>query len=360
MNTSEIIDYDKFLKWAISRFGEDSVLQKGKEIRLNTIFEPDDTSYHLWCSPSGGKKKRKFGVFHCFKTDKKGSLIKLVQIVDSCDREDAISTLQGKTSIHDLEQRLEEIFKQQELEDTPELIKSDFTLPPACELISDLGSNNWWRKKAEEYLSARKIPIEGLYICTGDKYKARIIIPYYDRQGKLIYWNGRHIGKSKCKYLGPPKEVGVGKEDVVFMAGEWPKNGETVYICEGEFNAKTLKLAEFHAAACGGKNMSEKQAMLLSDYKIVLCLDRDRAGKAGTTKMTSIISTLGAYTKAKNINEKLLYVIPPSGYNDWNEFLIKNNAELLHYYILKNQRSLDFSGPIGTVADFFGYSDIWR
>jgi len=351
------IHFDKFLKWAENRFDDISV--KGTEIRINSIFEEGDTGRHLWCSPSGGKKKRKHGVFHCFKTDKKGSLVKLVQIVDSCDREDALSTLEGKTSIHDLEKKLEEIFKEQD-NIVPEPIKSDLSLPPGSDLISDLGTNNWWRKKAEEYLTARKIPIDDLYICTNDRYKSRIIIPYYDRLGKLIYWNGRHIGKSKCKYLGPPKEVGVGKEDVVFMAGKWPTPGETVYICEGEFNAKSLKLAELNAVACGGKNMSEKQALLLSDYKIVLCLDRDRAGKAGTTKMTSMISNIGSYTKLKGIHEKLMYVIPPNGYNDWNEFLVKNNAELLHYYILSNQRSLDFSGPLGTVADYFGYSDIWR
>lgn len=350
------IDFDKFEKWATARFGEENVLVKGKEIRINTIFEPDDSAYHLWCSPSGGKKKRKYGVFHCFKTDRKGSLVKLVQIVDSCDREDALTTLEGKTSIHDLELQLEEIFKEQD-NVVPEPIKSDLLLPPACELISNLGSNNWWRKKAEEYLTNRKIPIDGLYICTDDRYKARIIIPYYDRLGKLIYWNGRHIGKSKCKYLGPPKEVGVGKEDVVFMAGKWPKAGETVYICEGEFNAKTLNLAELHAAACGGKNMSEKQALLLADYKVVLCLDRDKAGKAGTTKMSSMITSLET---AKGGSGKLMYVIPPTGYNDWNEFLVKNNAELLHHYILKNQRPLDYSGPHGTVGDYFGFSDIWR
>jgi hypothetical protein len=350
------IQFDKFEKWAMARFGEENVVVKGKEIRINSIFEPDDTAFHLWCSPSGGKKKRKFGVFHCFKTDKKGSLVKLVQLVDNCDREDALSTLAGRTSIHDLEKQLEAFFeKEDDLPEEP--IKQTFTLPPCCELISNLGTNNWWRQKAEEYLTKRKIPIDGLYICTDDRYKFRIIIPYYDKYGKLIYWNGRHIGKSKCKYLGPPKEVGVGKEDVVYMAGKWPKEKEIVYLCEGEFNAKTLALAEFNAAACGGKNMSEKQALLLADYKIVLCLDRDKAGKAGTSKMSSMITSLETVKQGK---DKLMYVIPPVGYNDWNEFLVKNNVELLHYYILKNQRCLDYSGPIGTIGDYFGFSDIWR
>ena len=347
------ISFEKFVNWATSRFGEQNVQVKGKEVKLNSIFEPDDDGYHMWCNPDGGKKKCKFGVYHCLKTDKSGSLVKLVQLVDSCDRADAIDTLNGRTSIRELEKKLEKIFGEEEKKQVA--IKPDLFLPPCCELISDLGTNNWWRKKAEEYLTNRKLPIDGLYICTGEKYKGRIIIPYFDKNGKLIYWNARHIGKSKCKYLGPPKEVGVGKEDVVFMAGEWPEVGELVYLCEGEFNAKSLKIAEFNAAACGGKNMSEKQALLLSDYRIVLCLDRDKAGTAGSIKMSSVIT---AVTTSKKTKEKLKYVIPPKGYNDWNEFLIKNNAELLHYYILKNQKMLDWAAPLGAGGDWISYKNI--
>ncbi|RTK96619.1 MAG: toprim domain-containing protein [Neisseriaceae bacterium] len=355
------INFDKFKKWAISRFGQDNVQIKSKEICINSIFDKNDTSFKMWCNPSGGKKKRKFGVFHCFKTDKKGSLVKLVQIVDSCDRNDALEALDGRTSIYELEKQLEELLEKSEKELFPEEIKEKplFTLPENCYLISDLPKENWWRRKCEEYLAGRKIPIDGLYICNDGKYKARIIIPYYDKNGKLIYWNGRHLGKSKCKYLGPPKEIGVGKEDVVYMAGKWPAKGETVYICEGEFNAMTLKQAEFNAVACGGKNMGEKQALLLADYKVVLCLDRDKAGKAGSEKMTSILTNLGALAKSRGNEEKIMFVVPPAGYNDWNEFLVEKNAIMLHHYIMKNKRAIDHSGPYGTSSDVLKFSDIW-
>lgn len=349
------IDAEKFEKWAISKFGEENVLYKGKEIRLNTIFQPDDKGFHLYCSPSGGKKKIKHGVFHCFKTNNKGSLVKLVQIVENCDRESAIDILKGRTPIYELEKKLEELFSSQ-YEPDEEETKDFLKLPPECYLISELGINNWWRNKAVDYLESRKIPIDGLYICTGDKYKGRIIIPYYDKKGNLIYWNARALFNSKCKYLGPPKESGVGKEDVVYMAGNWPEPGSTVYVCEGEFNAKSLKIAEFNAAACGGKNMGKKQAILLSDYKIVICLDRDKAGKAGTLKMSSILTSL---TKSSG-KDKIMFVVPPVGYNDWNEFLIKNSPELLHHYIIKNQKVIDCNGPQGTTSDYFGFSDIWR
>lgn len=350
------IDFDKFKNWAISRFGEENVLVKNKEIRIHSIFEKDDDDFHLWCNPSGGKKKRDSGVYHCFKTDKKGSLVNLVQLVDKCSRDEAVSTLGGRLSIRELEKKLEELLAYQDSLEIGEIkTLSGIPMPPETFLISDLNKNNWWRKQCENYLEKRKIPIDGLYICTsGDlfyeiKYKSRIIIPYYDKNGVLIYWNARDIfGKSNSKYLGPPKEIGVGKEDVIFMAGKWPQKGETLYLCEGEFNAKSLSMCEFFSAACGGKNMSEKQALMLADYKIVICLDRDKAGKQGTGVMTSVISALET-SKGK---DKLSYVMPPPNFNDWNEMLVKLGNVMLHHYILKNTKTLDYSWPHGTHINY--------
>ena len=352
------VSFKHFEKWAKDRFGDENVLVRSPEIRIHSIFEPGDDDFHLWCSPDGGKLKRKNGAYHCFKSDKKGSLVKLIMIVDSCDHDTALSRLNGSRSIRDLEKELEEMFLK---EDGP-VIEFDIKpiglpMPSGCLLISDLGLNNRWRQKAEGYLNGRKLPIDGLYICVDGRYKNRIVIPYYDKKGKLIYYNGRALHDSKCKYLGPPKDVGVGKEDVVFMAGKWPEDGSLVYICEGEFNSLSLKQAELNAVACGGKNMSEKQALILKNYRTVLCLDRDHAGKAGTAKMSSMIATLET---AKNSSEKLMYVIPPKGYNDWNEFLVRNSPAMLHHYIIKNQRPLDYSGPRGTVGDYFAFSDIWQ
>ena len=132
------IKFSSFLKWATARFGEENVQAKGREVKINSIFEPDDDGFHLWCSPSGGKKKYKYGVYHCFKTDKTGSLVKLVQLVDSCDRNDAIETLGGKTSIRDLEKKLEEFFAQQDQETFVVVKKNKLDLPASCYLISDM------------------------------------------------------------------------------------------------------------------------------------------------------------------------------------------------------------------------------
>jgi hypothetical protein len=343
-----MISFERFKEWAERKFGE--IVVKNKEIRINSIFETDDDNFHLWCSPSGGKKKRKLGVFHCFKTDKKGSLVRLVQLVEKCDRDTALSILTGQSTISDLERRLEEYFAEKDGVKV-EPPKPDLQLPSGSLLISDLPLNNWWRKKAEEYLQGRHIPIDGYFICTEAPYKARIIIPYYDKTGKLIYWNGRHISdKAKLRYLGPPKEVGVGKEDVIYMAGQWPPEDSYLYLCEGEFNAKSLFLSELNAAACGGKNIGEKQVTILSGYKIVLCLDRDKAGKSGTKRMTEIYNSLSVKIAT---GTNLLYVRPAVGFKDWNEMFVALGPAILHSYILRSQKPITHNSPYGTGADIF-------
>jgi len=340
------VDFKKFSTWIKQHFND--VVIKGKEIRINSIFDTTDTNHHLWLSPDGGKKKRNFGVYHCFKTDQKGSLLKFVQIVEGCDSDTAKSRLRGESSIRELEIELAKMLAEDDYVVTPKAKKITMELPPSSYLISSLSSNNWWRKKCEEYFATRKLPIDGYYICTDGDFKARIIIPYYNASGELIYWNGRHLGKSRLRYRGPDRELtGVGKGDVIYFPGKWPPTNEKLYICEGEFNAKSLEIAELNSSAAGGKNMTQEQVEILKDYKdICLCLDRDKAGRAGSKNMSNLISSRSF--------SSLNCVVPPKEFNDWNELLVKYGKEVLRAYIQKNEKKINFgflgSNP-GSMAD---------
>ena len=189
-------------------------------------------------------------------------------------------------------------------------------------------------------------------MCVDGKYKGRIIIPYFNMHGDIIYWNSRHMNpNAKLRYLGPPKDCGVGKEDVIYMAGNWPSKGSLVHICEGEFNAMSLNISELSAAACGGKNMSEKQAVMLAEYKVVVCLDRDVAGASGTGKM---INMLGL-AKSLNVKDKLMYVRPPDKYNDWNEMLVDCGPIIVNRWIETKKKPVDFSAPHGTAGDIIQF-----
>jgi DNA primase len=323
------VDFDRFLDWAENRFPVVQV--RGSEIKIDSIFA-EDNKQHMWCNPYGGKNNRENGVFHCWKTDKHGSLVTLVMLVDHCSYEEALEILDtGDASMMQLEKELEIFLNEKYYSEKKEVLEikkekqaglPDYTYP-----ILELSPNNLHRVQAEVYLFNRKLSAENLYICINGRYKNRIIIPYYDKFGKLIYWNGRYIGNRKdvIRYQGPDKEdFGIGKEDVLFIPS-WPDIGSRIYLTEGEFDAITLKLSELNSGAFGGKNLSDSQMVLLRDYRISLCLDNDSAGKGALPIMGNKLKAWGFVD--------VRYVRPPQQFKDWNKMLENTSPKLIHAYI---------------------------
>lgn len=325
------IDFESFVGWCEEKF--DKVVVKGQEIRINSIFIEDDESQHLWCSPKGGKHRRQDGCYRCFKTDKKGTLIGLVMLVDNCSYDEAKEILSGRTLIGDLEQKLDEFFKEKENIVEPEVTNlNKMKLPIGSFMIDFLPEGNATRINAERYLKSRKIPTSGLYICTEGNYKNRIIIPYYDSKGKLIYFNGRNLADKGLRYLGPDKEIGVGKGDVIF-ALKWPIKDSKIHLTEGEFDAMSLCSCGYNGMACGGKYLSDNQIQLLRNYKVCLALDEDISGLMG-------IKTMADRLIACQVSE-ITYVRPPQGMKDWNKMLVMFKPEIVKAYIDSNEKKFD-------------------
>jgi DNA primase len=323
------IEFDAFLDWANKRFS--NVLIKGNEIRLNSVFA-EDKGHHLWCNPSGGKKGVVFGVYHCFKTDKKGTLVNLVMDVEKCDFYTALRVLRGSARVTSKE--LVEIL------DLPEKNinnkKNEIKLPEYCEKINKF-SNRKIHLTAIDYLDKRKIDFNDFYVCYDGSYNNRIIIPYFDFQKRLIYFNSRALHETRLRYLGPPKTIGVGKEDVLYFP-EIPKD-KKIYLTEGEFDAYSLFLSGLSSAACGGKNLSDIQASVLSKFNICLCLDLD---KAGTAALKSMKTKLDAFNSSSEKN-RITIIRPAEGYKDWNEMLIKFNKDVIKSYVEKFERPFDLN-----------------
>lgn len=331
------IDFDKFLGWAESRF--DDVVVRGDEILLNSIF-CDDRKHHLWCNPSGGKTGCDSGVYHCWKSDKSGSLVGFVMMVDRCSYEEAVDTLGAVSEggIEDLERRVREIFEKKETPPEEQSHASPgISLPDDCYAFGDLPSSNPVMKAALEYLRSRKIDEGGLLVCTRGRYRNRIIIPYRDRSGSLTYYNARYIGDPgrNLRYLGPPKDIGVGKGDVLFVP-RWPSPGDKVYITEGEFDAMSLSAAGFNSAALGGKAMTPKQMAMIRGLSPVLCLDADSAGSGATAAIAKALMAGGV----KGIS----YVRPCIQHKDWNGLLVAGGPKIVAGYIEMHEKEYDASG----------------
>jgi hypothetical protein len=323
------VDFDKFLDWAENRFPVVKV--KGSEIKVDSIFVDDDHKQHLWCNPYGGKHDRENGVFHCWKTDKRGSLVTLVMLVDHCSYEEALEILDtGDASMIQLERQLEQFLNDKYYGDRQEEVlpqEKKIKLPDFSYPILELSPNNLYRVQAEMYLFNRGLSPDGLWVCIGGKYCNRIIIPYFDRQQQLIYWNGRYIGSRKdvLRYQGPDKDdFGVGKDDVLYVP-IWPDAGERIYLTEGEFDALTLKMAGMRSGAFGGKNISDSQITMLDDYRVTLCLDNDEAGRTS-------LSVMGDKLKAWGFVD-VRFVRPPKQFKDWNEMLGATTPKLIAGYI---------------------------
>lgn len=328
------IDRDMFIEWAESRF--DDVIVSGDEIKINSIF-CDDRKHHLWCNPSGGKKEHEFGVYHCWKSEKKGSLIGLVMLVDDCLFDQAAAKLgvSGGGGIEDLERRVNEMFASKRSES--EAVKpapQGLEMPPDCYLFEDLPSYNRTRAHAEEYLKSRAIPVDGLMLCTSGRYRNRIMIPYRDRDGALIYYNGRYIGDpgQGLRYLGPPKELGIGKGDVLYSRA-WPQKGQKVYIAEGEIDSMSLDICGFRSVALGGKNMTDKQCEMLRGNLPVLCLDADDSGGEALPRIALKLKKSGF--------PSVRYVRPSKEHKDWNGLLVARGASVLAAYINSQEREYE-------------------
>ena len=332
----KMISEQKFLAWAESRFEDIKV--NGDEIKVNSIF-CEDYKHKLWCNAKGGKKDRPFGVYHCWKTDNKGTLVSLVVKVDKCSFDEAVDLLDGyDSSFMALEKQLDEMFDNkvaaENVSDIIQGVIGNLPFPEETYFIEELPQSNYYRGKAEAYLLGRKLSTKGMMVCVDGEYKNRIVIPYYDRSGHLIYYNGRYMDKTDAgyKYLGPPKEVGIGKGDVLFMK-HWPSYGTKVFLTEGEFDSLSIWAVGLASAALGGKAMGENQAILLRSYIPIIALDNDKAGKQG-------LVTIGDFLLSQGFRG-IQYVRPPSSVKDWNEMLVKYDTKVMLTYLISNLKSYD-------------------
>lgn len=338
------IDYDTFLKWATDHFGVENIRIHGSEICTHSVFA-EDHKFHLWMNPSGGKSELEGGAYRCWYTDRCGSLISLVSIIEKIPYEEAEELISGPTSLRALEKKLDEFFGPQEAYGSVTEVKTPvlgLQLPDSTYKIDELPVTNFYRQRAESYLSSRKLPTDGLYVCIdGDYlkgYKNRIIIPYYDKTGNLVYYNARTMSKNKNALRYRKPEGGGFVQDNVLYCYKWPRKNNVIYLTEGEFDARTLDVLGYNGVACGGKSLSDAQVELIREYIPVLAFDNDEGKKQNTGEKALI--NIGTALLEKGF-PVVYFIRPPKGFKDWNELMVKVNPDLIRQYINKHQKRFD-------------------
>ena len=310
-------EFDAFLEWVSDRFPDYEI--SNDEIKINSVFT-SDTGRHLWCNPDKN-------CYHCWKTDESGNLFELICHVDKCGFDEARHVLGSDNYIRNLESKLAKWKERQKTPPPPP--EPMLALPPNTCRIDALAEPHLGR--ACQYLESRKLPPGDLMYCPSGEFRDRLIIPYYDAAGKLVYWNSRDVtGKAKLRYRGPDKDVAkVGKGDVLWMS-KWPTGGEKVYLTEGEFDAMSLASLGLNAGACGGKEVGQKQISLLKPYHVSISFDNDKSGQAALNKVGMALLASGV--------QRVSFIRPPMKIKDWNQMLVEAGAEKVKAYIRMGEK----------------------
>lgn len=327
------IEHDDFIAWADQKFNGDFEVS-GPEVKVNDPWWVNedglpDSDHKCWINTSKC-------CFRAFKSNRTGHLLEFVMDREGCSWEEALEIIGGTESFQSMEKKLIEFLEGYKPE-TKVVNQSPVKLPEQTVLISSLLGYNSVCQWANDYLKSRKINPNGLMVCLSGKYRNRIVIPYYGPNGDLIYFNTRALSdKDKLRYRGPNKDqFGVGKGDVIWMSS-WPKNGEKIYLTEGEFDAMTLAQCGLNGAAVGSKEVSDKQITMMRPYRIALAFDADKAGKDVYEVSQKI---LGASKWLMDDGRIRISIIrPPKQYKDWNNFYAKHSKEVVLAYISKYEK----------------------
>lgn len=212
-----------------------------------------------------------------------------------------------------------------------EIKKESDTLPKDCINLFDENQLNYYRnneivKLAKRFLETRmltnavNIP-KAFYISLTDKvHKNRIIIPFFDENGKIIYYQSRTLLKSdeasKPRYLSK-----INSEKSLFNIDKIDNLEDTIYIFEGPINSCFVK----NGIAIGGiqensyQLFTPKQQEQIDKFpfhKKIWILDsqwKDKASFNKTKKLLELKESVFLWpekigTKFKDFNDIAIYL----------------------------------------------------
>lgn len=133
-------------------------------------------------------------------------------------------------------------------------------------------------------------------------YKHKIIIPFI-ADGRITFLQGRRVDKGDPKYLHlRGRQVPLYNADTLANLSK----GDTVYVCEGVFDAMMLEQNGYPAVAIlGVNNFKEDMTTLFKGLKVVLCLDNDKAGKEGVQTIAKMFIKKGQQVFTKDLPDNI-------------------------------------------------------
>lgn len=206
---------------------------------------------------------------------------------------------------------------------------------------TDYYKNNSVMKKALDLIQSRKLDIainrpKSVYLSLTDKvHKNRLILPFFDENGKIVYYQTRTILESDnlCK----PKYISkIGADKTIFNIDKVDPNFEYIFVFEGPINSCFVK----NGVAVGG--------IQENSYQLYTTKQQEQIDKFPFHKKIWILDSQWKDKAAFNKTKKLLELKESvflwkedigNRFKDFNDIAISNNInEITYDFILKYTR----------------------
>jgi len=260
-------------------------------------FNQNHNEVYAYC-PQCNHHKQKLVIslekdlFHCWICNYGGHVSKLIRVYGS----DALyREWQRITGAIDFEYDLRDFLSGGH--DTQATI-TRVKLPPEARRLKNgipsVVAQNALKFLAKRGVTYRTIRMFNFYYCEEGKYRDRVLLPSYDINGKLNFFVARSIYDSSeiMKYINPQTN----KEEIIFneLFITWER---PIILVEGPFDALAVRR---NAVPLLGSSLSEKSNLFRrianAHSDVVLMLDNDQAGRAGTIKAGKLLTDWGINT----------------------------------------------------------------
>ena len=189
---------------------------------------------------------------------------------------------------------------------------------------------NRYNKILQDFKTNRKIPDSiKLFICFNGYFKDRIIIPIYDNNNDIIYFQGRSFKENvDPKYLMPNDE----KSSIILNEHKFDRD-KSIIVTEGLIDAF---MVGDNGTSCLGSTMKEefiKRLLELTDKDVILFFDNDKTGK----------KSLVNFLEKNSLKNKVKYFVFPNLYKkhkDLNEIIVHNNINSVYDFVVNNSYNL--------------------
>lgn len=289
-------------KYCLDRFrGNYRLMSDDTELVVPSIYVENDHKMHQSINLDNG-------LWRCFKSGETGNFLKLYSKLEKCSYQEAYERLVFEDFVD----------------------KGTFKVPKKIEPLNPDNIADYLEETEnfkeingsaphEQFVKNRLLEgAHDFFIAKGGRYDNRLIIPFFNRKGKMFYFQGRAVDDRQPKYLNC-KNV---RSSQILLPFDYDSY-EPLYITEGVFDALAIRAVGFNATTTLSCHTSKEQMLQLSQYRgpLVCAFDGDEAGLDG---MRSFIRV--AYWAER---EDLMLVSVPKPSKDWNEVLIEQGPDKL-------------------------------